>query len=169
FLKKGSVFDLLSSVKPYNVAPMMAVGRDNMDLTRYLISESFQSHKDRVESLRNFFPQAKEEDWKLQNAGMRVQIIKKDAKGHGKLEFGTEIVAAKDGSLAALLGASPGASTAVQAMINVLERCFKDQLASEQWQAKMKELVPSYGQSLISDAQLLRQVRDRTLSTLKLK
>tara|TARA_R110000850_G_scaffold40980_4_gene105349 strand:+ start:7644 stop:9131 length:1488 start_codon:yes stop_codon:yes gene_type:complete len=169
FLKKGSVFDLLSSVKPYNVAPMMAVGRDNMDLTRYLISESFQSHKDRVASLRNFFPQAKEEDWKLQNAGMRVQIIKKDAKGHGKLEFGTEIVAAKDGSLAALLGASPGASTAVQAMINVLERCFKDQLASEQWQAKMKELVPSYGQSLISDAQLLRQVRDRTLSTLKLK
>lgn len=169
FLKKGSVFDLFSSVKPYNVAPMMAVGRDNMDLTKYLIAESFQSHKDRVASLRNFFPDAKEEDWTLQNAGMRVQIIKKDAEGHGKLEFGTEIVAAKDGTLAALLGASPGASTAVQAMIDVLQRCFKDKMASPQWQERLKTLVPSYGQSLIEDADLLRQVRERTLSTLNLR
>lgn len=169
FLKKGSVFDLFSSVKPYNVAPMMAVGRDNMDLTKYLIAESFQSHKDRVDSLRNFFPDAQEKNWKLQNAGMRVQIIKKDAKGHGKLEFGTEIVAAKDGTLAALLGASPGASTAVQAMIDVLERCFKDRIASPEWQARMRELVPSYGQSLVNDGALLKQVRERTLSTLKLR
>lgn len=169
FLKKGSVFDLFSSVKPYNVAPMMAVGRDNMDLTRYLISESFQSHANRVASLRNFFPDAREEDWTLQNAGMRVQIIKKDAKGHGKLEFGTEIVAAKDGSLAALLGASPGASTAVQAMIDVLERCFSGSMATPQWQARMKELVPSYGQSLVDDAELLRTVRERTLTTLELR
>ena len=169
FLKKGSVFDLFSSVKPYNVAPMMAVGRDNMDLTKYLIAESFQSHKDRVASLRNFFPDAQEKNWKLQNAGMRVQIIKKDAKGHGKLEFGTEIVAAKDGTLAALLGASPGASTAVQAMIDVLERCFKDRIASPEWQARMRELVPSYGQSLVNDGALLKQVRERTLSTLKLR
>ena len=168
FLKKGSIFDLFSSVKPYNVAPMMAVGRDNMDLTKYLIAESFQSHKDRVASLRNFFPDAQEKNWKLQNAGMRVQIIKKDAKGHGKLEFGTEIVAAKDGSLAALLGASPGASTAVQAMIDVIERCFKDRIASPEWQERMKTLVPSYGQSLVKDADLLKQVRQRTLSTLKL-
>lgn len=168
FLKKGSVLDLFSSVKRYNVKPMMAVGIDNMDLTRYLIAESFQSHKDRVASLRNFFPDAKEDDWALQNAGMRVQIIKKDANGHGKLEFGTEIVAAKDGSLAALLGASPGASTAVQAMIDVLERCFKERMASAEWQAKMRELVPSYGQSLVKDAELLKSVRQRTLSTLGL-
>lgn len=169
FLKKGSVFDLFSSVKPYNVAPMMAVGRDNMDLTRYLIGESFQSHKDRVASLRNFFPPAREEDWRLQDAGMRVQIIKKDAKGHGKLEFGTEIVAAKDGTLAALLGASPGASTAVQAMIDVVHRCFKQRAATPEWQARMKELIPSYGQSLIEDAQLLKDVRSRTLSVLGLR
>ena len=168
FLKKGSVFDLFSSVKTYNVAPMMAVGRDNMDLTKYLIAESFQSHKDRVASLRNYFPDAQEKNWTLQDAGMRVQIIKKDAKGHGKLEFGTEIVAAKDGTLAALLGASPGASTAVQAMIDVLERCFKDRIASPEWQARMKTLVPSYGQSLINDAELLKSVRKRTLSTLGL-
>lgn len=169
FLKKGSVLDLFTSVKPNNLSPMMAVGRDNMDLTRYLISESMQSHKNRVDSLRNFFPDAREDDWTLQNAGMRVQIIKKDAKGHGKLEFGTEIVAAKDGTLAALLGASPGASTAVQAMVDVLERCFSEQMASPQWQARLKELIPSYGQSLINDAELLKQVRERTLTTLNLR
>ena len=168
FLKKGSVLDLFTSVKPNNLAPMMAVGRDNMDLTRYLIGESLQSHKSRVASLRNFFPDAREDDWSLQNAGMRVQIIKKNAQGQGKLEFGTEIVAARDGTLAALLGASPGASTAVQAMIDVLERCFSERMGSSQWQNRMKELVPSYGQSLIDDAELLKQVRERTLNTLEL-
>lgn len=168
FLKKGSVFDLFSSVRAQNVRPMMSVGMDNMDLTRYLIAESFQSHKDRVASLRNFFPQAREDDWRLQDAGMRVQIIKKDANGHGKLEFGTEIVAAKDGSLAALLGASPGASTAVQAMLDVLQRCFPQRLASPEWQARLRELVPAYGQSLVTDAELLQRVRSRTLSVLGL-
>lgn len=169
FLKKGSVLDLFTSVKPNNLAPMMSVGLNNMDLTRYLIGESLQSHKSRVSSLRNFFPDAQEDDWTLQNAGMRVQIIKKDAQGQGKLEFGTEIVAAQDGTLAALLGASPGASTAVQAMIDVLERCFADRIATPEWQGRLKELVPSYGQSLIKDAELLRQVRERTLTTLNLR
>ncbi len=169
FLKQGSFFDLFSSVKRYNVKPMLGVGRDNMDLTRYLIGESFQSHKDRVESLRNYFPEATEESWRLQDAGMRVQIIKKDAKGHGKLEFGTEIVAAKDGSLAALLGASPGASTAVQAMVDVLERCFSQRLQSSEWQSRIRELIPSYGQSLVKDGELLGEVRKRTLRTLQLQ
>lgn len=169
FLKQGSFFDLFSSVKRYNVKPMLGVGRDNMDLTRYLIGESFQSHKDRVASLRNYFPEAKEENWRLQDAGMRVQIIKKDAQGHGKLEFGTEIVAARDGSLAALLGASPGASTAVQAMVDVLERCFAERLQSAEWQSRIRQLIPSYGQSLVKDAALLQQVRERTLRTLQLQ
>ncbi|SDT93865.1 malate dehydrogenase (quinone) [Halopseudomonas salegens] len=169
FLKQGSFFDLFSSVKRYNVKPMLGVGRDNMDLTRYLIGESFQSHKDRVASLRNYFPEAREENWRLQDAGMRVQIIKKNAQGHGKLEFGTEIVAAKDGTLAALLGASPGASTAVQAMIDVLERCFSDRLQSSEWQSRIRDLIPSYGQSLVKDGALLDEVRERTLRTLQLQ
>lgn len=169
FLKQGSYLDLFSSVRGNNLKPMMAVGAGNLDLTRYLIGESFQSHKDRMASLRNFFPDADKKNWKLQDAGKRVQIIKRDAEGRGKLEFGTEIVAAKDGSLAALLGASPGASTAVAAMIDVLERCFKDRIDSPEWQDRMKELVPSYGQSLVSNPELLHQVRDRTLTTLQLR
>ncbi len=169
FLKQGSVFDLFGSVKPTNLRPMLSVSKSNMDLTRYLIGEVFQSHSDRVASLRNFFPDAREEDWELKMAGQRVQIIKQVEGGGGKLEFGTEIVAAQDGTLAALLGASPGASTAANAMLDVLERCFPEKFASSEWQARMKELVPSYGQSLVEDEELLTHVRERTLSTLKLR
>ncbi len=168
FLKQGSVFDLFGSVNPKNLRPMLSVSKSNMDLTRYLIGEVFQSHAERVASLRNFFPDAQEDDWRLQSAGQRVQIIKQVPGGGGKLEFGTEIVAAKDGTLAALLGASPGASTAAHAMIDVIERCFADKIKTPQWQERMKEMVPSYGQSLVDDEQLLRNVRERTLSMLKL-
>lgn len=169
FLKQGSYMDLFSSVRSNNFKPMVSAGAGNLDLTRYLIGEVFQSHKDRVEALRNFFPDADKDDWALQDAGKRVQIIKKNAEGRGKLEFGTEIVAAKDGTLAALLGASPGASTAVAAMIDVVERCFRDRIASPEWQARMRELVPSYGHSLVEDPELLHRTRDRTLRTLGLR
>jgi malate dehydrogenase (quinone) len=121
-----------------------------------------------VAALRNFFPDASEDTWKLQQAGQRVQIIKKAPDGGGKLEFGTEIVAAKDGTLAALLGASPGASTAAHAMIDVLERCFTERMKSPEWQERMRRMVPSYGENLVSNEALLRTVRERTLSTLKL-
>jgi malate dehydrogenase (quinone) len=169
FLKQGSVFDLISSVRSSNLRPMLSVSKSNMDLTRYLIGEVFQSHSDRVDALRNFFPDAREDDWHLQDAGQRVQIIKKGKDGGGKLEFGTEIVAAKDGTLAALLGASPGASTAANAMLDVLQRCFPEKMKTPEWQARMKVLVPSYGQSLVDDEELLLKVRERTLTTLKLK
>ncbi|WP_430459994.1 malate dehydrogenase (quinone) [Thalassolituus sp. LLYu03] len=167
FLKQGSVLDLVKSVSFSNLIPMMSVGVNNMDLTKYLISEVMQSHSDRVETLRGYFPDCKESDWTLAEAGQRVQIIKKDAQGKGKLEFGTELVAAKDGSLAALLGASPGASVAAKAMIEVLERCFPQQMAGG-WGEKLKEMVPSYGSDLKTNADLLKQIRSKTLSTLKL-
>lgn len=168
FLKEGSVFDLPGSVRSANLKPMMTAGLDNMDLTRYLIKEVFQSHKERIETLRDFFPEANEKDWSLAMAGQRVQIIKHCPNEGGKLEFGTEVIASKDGTLSALLGASPGASTAVQTMIHVVEECFAGRLASPDWQSKMKEMVPSYGQSLIDDAELLKTVRTRTLRTLGL-
>ncbi|MFC6668892.1 malate dehydrogenase (quinone) [Marinobacterium aestuariivivens] len=169
FLKQGSKLDLPKSIKANNLKSMMSVGLNNMDLTRYLISEVMQSHDARIEALRKFFPEARSEDWSLSYAGQRVQIIKKDrANGGGKLEFGTEVITARDGSLAALLGASPGASTAVNTMIGILERCFPEQMASVDWQSRMKAMVPSYGQSLVEDPVLLQQVRERTLSVLQL-
>lgn len=169
FLKTGSFLDLPKSVRFNNIKPMLSVGKNNMDLTRYLISEVMQSHKDRCDSLRQFFPDAKDEDWTLAYAGQRVQIIKKDENGAGKLEFGTEAITSEDGSLAALLGASPGASTTVNTMIDILERCFPERLNDGDWQAKMKEMVPSYGESLIENTDLLLSIRQRTLDTLKLK
>ena len=121
-----------------------------------------------MKALHDFLPQAQGKDWHLANAGQRVQIIKKCDKNWGKLEFGTELVTSNDGSLATLLGASPGASVSVQAMIHLLERCFEGRMKDVVWQKKMQQLVPSYGESLIENADLLHQVRDRTLKTLKL-
>ncbi|HEY0841800.1 malate dehydrogenase (quinone) [Methylotenera sp.] len=169
FLKKGSYLDLFKSVKPNNLKSLLGAGRHNMDLTRYLIGEALQKHSSRVTTLREFYPLAADADWHLESAGKRVQIIKQcDEKG-GKLEFGTEIVAAKDGSIAGLLGASPGASVSVQAMINVIERCFSEKIKTEQWHSRIKALIPSYGESLIDDSQLLAQVRNRTLQVLDLR
>lgn len=168
FLKQGSMFDLVSSIRPDNLMPMMSVGMNNMDLTKYLISEVRQSHSARCDSLRNFFPEAQDNDWELAMAGQRVQIIKKDEQGKGKLEFGTEAITSADGSLAALLGASPGASTSVNTMIGIVEKCFKDRMENDGWKEKLKEMVPSYGHTLADNPELLKEVRQRTLTTLKL-
>ncbi len=168
FLKQGSFLDLPLSIRMSNLKPMLSVAKNNMDLTRYLISEVMQSHSSRVDSLRNFFPEAKDEDWELSYAGQRVQIIKPGTETAGKLEFGTEVITSADGSLAALLGASPGASTAVSAMLSIIERCYAERMNEADWKAKILELIPSYGQSLTDDATLLEQVRSRTLSVLEL-
>ncbi|MAA71056.1 MAG: malate dehydrogenase (quinone) [Bermanella sp.] len=167
FLKAGSKLDLFKSVRGNNLLPMMNVGMNNMDLTKYLIGEVLQSHEDRMNALRDYFPDATSEKWTLAQAGQRVQIIKKDANGSGKLEFGTELVAAKDGSLAALLGASPGASVAAQAMIEVIERCMAERLDTD-WKARLKEWVPSYGESLVENGELLNRTRENTLRVLGL-
>lgn len=168
FLKQGSYLDLLRSVKSHNLSSLLGVARHHMELTRYLIGEVIQSHDDRMGALRKFYPDAVASEWRLATAGQRVQIIKRCKDQGGRLEFGTEIVASADGSLAALLGASPGASVSVQAMLNVLQRCFPQQMQTASWQSKLTDLIPSYGQSLIDDAVLLNRVRADTLRTLAL-
>ena len=169
FLKSGSFMDLPLSIKVNNLRPMVMAGIRNMPLTRYLINEVRQSPADRLESLQAFVPTARLQDWKLEVAGQRVQVIKKDEKKGGILEFGTEVVNAADGSIAALLGASPGASTAVSIMINLLQRCFKDKVNSAAWQTKLQQMIPSYGKSLAKDAELLTQVRSMTSEVLGLE
>lgn len=157
FLKFGSFLDLPMSIRLGNIGPMLAVARDNMDLTKYLVSEVMQSMEQRLESLRRFYPEAKAEDWRLEVAGQRVQIIKKDPKKGGVLQFGTELVAAKDGSLAAPLGASPGASVTVSIMLELIERCFPAQAAGE-WAAKLQEIFPAREKVLETDAELYRKI-----------
>ena len=168
FLKHGSYFDLLRSIRLGNVLPIMEVGLHNFNLDEYLVDQVVQSPKQRFETLATYYPLAQEKDWRLQVAGMRVQIIKRDPHAGGILKFGTEIVAASDRSLVALLGASPGASTAASIMIKVLELCFAAQLNGG-WKAKLEEIIPSYGHSLIDDAALTRRVRADTASVLGLQ
>ena len=169
FLKKGSLFDLPSSIKPGNLGPMLSVARDNVDLTMYLIGQVVQSPEQRFAALKEYFPDAKQEDWTLEVAGQRVQIIKKDAKRGGVLQFGTEVVASADGSIAALLGASPGASTAVSIMLTLIEKCFPEQSKSAEWMEKLRGWVPSYGSSLAKDVALLARVRGQANRVLELE
>ncbi|MCS3471311.1 malate dehydrogenase (quinone) [Pseudomonas sp. JUb42] len=167
FLKHGSFLDLPLSVRAANIGPMLAVARDNMDLTKYLVSEVMQSMEQRLESLRRFYPEAKAEDWRLEVAGQRVQIIKKDAKKGGVLQFGTELVSAKDGSLAALLGASPGASVTVSIMLELIERCFPEKARGE-WAAKLNEIFPAREKILETDAQLYNRINTENNELLEL-
>jgi malate dehydrogenase (quinone) len=166
FLKHGSLADLFLTVKPDNIGPLLAVGRDNWDLTKYLIGQVLQSPADRFASLLEYFPSAKSADWKLAIAGQRVQVIMPDKKKGGVLQFGTEVVASADGSIVAVLGASPGASVSVAMMLDVIERCFKDKLPA--WTPHIKEMVPSYGQSIADDADLCRHLRSDTAAALGL-
>ena len=168
FLKHGSLLDLFLSIKPNNILPLLAVARDNFDLTKYLIGQVLQSARHRFAALQEYFPGAQPRDWQLEVAGQRVQIIKPDARRTGVLEFGTELVPAADGSLIALLGASPGASTAVFITLKVIERCFANELKSG-WTAKLKGIIPSYGESLIENAELCRRVRADTAAVLHLQ
>lgn len=122
-----------------------------MPLVAYLIKEIFKSHNDRCEMLREFFPEARNEDWKLLTAGQRVQIIKKHSQATGRLEFGTEVVASADGTLATVLGASPGASIATAIILQVLEKCFPVAMATADWRNRLAEMVPAYGVDLAKD------------------
>lgn len=148
FQKEGSWFDLPLSIEMHNVWPMLAAGVRNIELTKYLIEQVMLSDEDRFTELQAYFPQARFEDWELITAGQRVQIIKKDAHEGGVLKFGTEIICSGDRTLAALLGASPGASTSVSIMLNVLEKMFPNMMASNEWRHTIKEMIPTYGESL---------------------
>lgn len=167
FLKTGSNADLITSVKLHNLLTMLAAGVKEISLTKYLIQQLMLSKEQRMAELRDFVPDAKSEDWDMVLAGQRVQVIKDTAQGgKGTLQFGTEVVTAADGSIAALLGASPGASTAVHVMLEILQKCFPQHMNA--WEPKIKEMVPSYGESLVENLSLLNQVHASTARVLGL-
>ncbi|MGE9269171.1 MAG: malate dehydrogenase (quinone) [Verrucomicrobiales bacterium] len=158
FLKSGSLLDLPGSVRLDNLVPMLAVGAKNLDLTRYLIEQVIQLPEDRHDALVEFFPAAELKHWRLETAGQRVQVIKQHPEKGGVLQFGTEVVAAADGSIAALLGASPGASTAVDVMVRIIEHSFADRL--ESWRPRLQKMLPGYGHDLSKDAEHYRKVSE---------
>ena len=135
FLKTGSFLDLPLSVKPHNLTTMLLAALKEFGLVKYLVGQLLLNDQKRLEDLHNFVPSAKLEDWDLLVAGQRVQVIKKG----GNLQFGTEVVHAADGSIAALLGASPGASVAVDVMLNLMKDCFPQEYPT--WEGKIKEMI----------------------------
>ena len=167
FLKFGSNLDLFESIKPYNITTMLASAVKNVPLIKYSIDQMIKTKEGCMNYLRTFIPDAKDEDWELYTAGKRVQVIK-DSEQHGKgfVVFGTEVVNSDDNSMIALLGESPGASTSLSVVLEVLEKNFADD--KEAWEPVVKEMVPTYGRSLINDEKLMRETRRETSKNLHL-
>ncbi|WP_421527356.1 malate dehydrogenase (quinone) [Pseudomonas brenneri] len=168
FLKEGSYLDLLTSTTTHNIWPMTKVGIREYPLVEYLAGQLMQSDDDRFKALQEYFPNAKKEDWRLWQAGQRVQIIKRDEEQGGVLKLGTEVVSSADNTIAGLLGASPGASTAAPIMLTVLEKVFKDKVATPAWQEKLKQIVPSYGTKLNGSPERVAQEWAYTAKVLQL-
>lgn len=164
FLKQGSMMDLPMSIHRDNLLPILRAGWDNLPLTKYLLGELRKTKEERIASLLEYYPNANPDDWELITAGQRVQVIKKDNKKGGVLQFGTELVVHGDGSMAALLGASPGASTAVPSMINLVKQCFPDRLSA--WECRLKELIPGYGVKLNDNPALAEEIIGHTAKAL---
>ena len=166
FLKNGSWLDLFSTIRLHNLVPMIAAGASNLGLVRYLVSQLLASRSSKFDELREFMPAADPKDWYSITAGQRVQVIKKDKAKGGVLQFGTEVITAADGSIAGLLGASPGASTAVPIMLDVLKRCFPERIA--EWTPKLLEMVPTYGKPLSDNPQLAEETLGSTQKALEI-
>lgn len=164
FLKNGSMLDIVSQVRAHNLMPMLQVAVKNPDLITYLVGELLKNHAKKVDSLRTFMPTAKDEDWTLIDAGQRAQVMKKDPQKGGILQFGTEVVSSADGSIAGLLGASPGASTAVPIMLQLLKTCFPAEYAG--WEPELRALIPTFGEQLNKDAELAEESTAATAATL---
>lgn len=168
FLKNGSYFDMAKATTPSNILPELQVGVHEFALVKYLAQQLELSKKDKIEALRRYMPEAKDEDWRLWQAGQRVQIIKNVPEQGGVLKLGTEVVVSKDCTMSALLGASPGGSTSPAIMLSLLEKVFPERIKTAAWQEKIVEIVPSYGKKLNDNPQLLAQTWAITAETLQL-
>ncbi|WP_436875194.1 malate dehydrogenase (quinone) [Mammaliicoccus sciuri] len=167
FLKNGSNLDLFKSINTSNVVTMLSSGVKNLSLVKYSIQQVLQRKEDRMKELRRFVPDAKDEDWDIHIAGKRVQVIKDTVEhGRGFIQFGTEVVNSEDHTVIALLGESPGASTSVSVALEVIEKNFPQYM--DKWESKIKEIIPSYGESLIEDTALLKKTRKQTAEALEL-
>lgn len=168
FLRSGSLWDLVGSLKWHNLIPMAAAGVQNFDLVTYLGKELLATKEKKFQALQTFVPNARPEDWTLVTAGQRVQIMKKDPKKWGILQFGTEVISSEDKTISGLLGASPGASVSVQIVLDVLAKCFPEKFEREVWQGKIKKMIPSFGLDLSNNPALAQKIMTQNSRVLKI-
>lgn len=166
FLKTGSWLDLFKSIRAHNLVPMIQAGAKNLSLVSYLLGQLAASRATKFKALQEFYPHADPADWYRITAGQRVQVIKKDPEKGGVLQFGTEVIASADGSIAGLLGASPGASTAVPIMLGLVEKCFPDRF--ESWKPAILRMVPSFGEQLSVSKANANRAQEDTAKVLEL-
>jgi malate dehydrogenase (quinone) len=166
FLKYGSILDLPLSLRPKNLIPYLSVALKNFGLVTYLVKEVTKSRKKKIAGLQEFVPNAKPEDWTLYEAGQRAQVIK-PVKGGGVLQFGTEVISSKDGTISGLLGASPGASVSVSVMLDVMNKMYPE--TAEAWMKGLAKVIPALGKSLNADPKLAKKSLADTAKALKLK
>ena len=150
YLKHGSLFDLFSTLRWHNIPVMLGVAFKEFDLVKYLVGEVLASRAKQNRALLEFAPGIDPDKFYKIIAGQRVQVMKRGADGKATLNMGTEVVAAADGSIAGLLGASPGASTALPIMLDLIAKCFPDRLPG--WEPQLTRMIPSYGTKLNGDA-----------------
>jgi malate dehydrogenase (quinone) len=164
YLKHGSLLDLFQALRPGNISTFLGAGLKNLDLVKYLVSQLLASRNDKLDALREFAPKIEPGDWRLITAGQRVQVMKKGPDGKAVIQFGTEVVTGGEGTIAGLLGASPGASTAVPIMLTLVERCFPDRM--DAWRPRILEMVPSFGTQLSDDPATAARVQAETARVL---
>ncbi|MEO5534086.1 MAG: malate dehydrogenase (quinone) [Pseudolysinimonas sp.] len=164
FLKTGSWWDIFASIRPHNIVTIIGAGLTNLSLVWYLVTELLASRTKRFRLLQEFAPSAEIQDWYLITAGQRVQIMKRDDHGKPIIQFGTEAVVGADGTIAGLLGASPGASTAVPIMLELIAKCFPQKM--DDWRPALDEMIPSYGANLAGDSATAKSTISRTAKAL---
>jgi malate dehydrogenase (quinone) len=169
--KKGSITDLPRSVKLDNLMTLINIGVSNLGLVRYLVKEGTQRMSRRMMVLRRFYPDARDADWKLIDAGIRVQAIKKSDGKAGIVHYGTEVITSADRSIAALLGASPGASVCVHIVLDVIKTCLPGLLSTTDGQARIAAMLPIFGHDLkvAANADRFRQTSDAASRVLGLE
>lgn len=148
----GKWTDLPLSLKLNNLGTLAQTGMTNIPLVKYLIEQGTQSMSTRLDLLRTYYPEARTEDWKLQDAGIRVQAVKQEDGKAGIVHYGTEVLASSDRSICALLGASPGASVSVSIMLEVIETCLPHLLDQPPGKSSIQQLIPTYGEDLMPDS-----------------
>ena len=126
-LKAGRFTDFFTTLRWHNLHVIAAALLQNLSLIGYLVGQLAASRTRKFRQLQRFYPDADIAQWELIAAGQRAQLVTPDRRRIGALQQGTELVVSADGSISGLLGASPGASTAVPIMQTLMHRCFPDE------------------------------------------